>query len=180
MILLAGVSSFFIGSAIQPQMPEFAHDLGTDKADTKYTVLLAANAAGAVAGGLILESRGMLQPNPRTAIVLAILWCLSVAGFAASQSYALAVIMMVIAGFLNLTFSSMAQTLVQVHAPEQVRGRVIGLYNLANSGLRSFSGLTVGVLGSLIGVHWSLAASAMALLGACLALLAFAVKAEPG
>jgi MFS family permease len=174
MLVLAGVSSFFIGSAIQPQMPEFAHDLGANEADTKYSVLLAANAAGAVAGGLILESRGLLQAKPSTAIVLAILWCVSVAGFAASSNYVLAVALMVAAGFLNLTFSSMAQTLVQLHAPSETRGRVIGLYNLANSGLRSFSGITVGVLGSLIGIHWSLALSAVALLACCAVLLPFA------
>jgi MFS family permease len=176
MLALAGVSSFFIGSAIQPQMPEFAHDLGAEEADTKYSILLTANAAGAVAGGLILESRGLLQAKPPTAIVLAILWCLSVAGFAAATNYTLAVALMVVAGFLNLTFSSMAQTLVQVHAPTNVRGRVIGLYNLANSGLRSFSGVTVGVLGSLIGIHWSLALSALALLACCAVLLPFATK----
>jgi hypothetical protein len=70
----------------------------------------------------------------------------------------------------------MAQTLVQVHAPENARGRVIGLYNMANSGLRSFSGVTVGVLGSLIGIHWSLALSALALLACCAVLLPFAMK----
>jgi MFS family permease len=178
MIALAGLSSFFVGSAIQPQMPEFAYDLGAEQADVKYSMLLAANAAGAVAGGLILESRGLLQAKPSTAIVLAILWCLSIGGFAAAQSYPLALLLMLCAGFLNLTFSSMAQTLVQLQAPEQLRGRVIGLYNTANNGLRSFSGVTVGVLGSLIGIHWSLALSAMALLALCLALLAFAMRVD--
>ena len=175
MIALAGLSSFFIGS-IQPQMPEFAIDLGADKADVKYSMLLAANAAGAVAGGLILESRGLLPANPRSAIVLAILWCLVMTGFAAAPTYPLAVALMVCAGFLNLTFSAMAQTLVQLNAPGELRGRVIGLYNMANNGLRSFSGVTVGVLGSLIGIHWSLAASAMALLALCIALFAFAMR----
>jgi hypothetical protein len=58
----------------------------------------------------------------------------------------------------------MAQTLVQTRAPAHMRGRVIGLFNMSALGLRSFSGITVGVLGAWVGIHWSLAASALALL----------------
>ncbi len=176
MMLLGGVSSFFIGSALGAQMPEFAHDLGTGEAGVRYSVLLGANAAGAVAGGLILESRGLLHANPVSAVLLCILWCLSLAGFAASHSYALAVVLMVVAGFLNLAFGSMSQTLVQLHAPATMRGKLIGLYNTANNGLRTFSGVTVGMLGSLIGIHWSLIVSATGLLASCLVLLPFSMR----
>ena len=178
MILLAGVSSLFVGNAFQAQMPEYAHDLGTDEAGVRYSILLGANAAGALAGGLILESGGLLQPRPQTAIVFTLLWCLVIAGFAAATSYPLAVALMFVAGFLNLAFSAMSQTLVQVHAPAQLRGRLIGLFNTANNGLRAFSGVTVGLLGSLIGVHWSLALSALALLATTLALWAFSMRAR--
>ena len=178
MIALAGVSSFFIGNAFQAQMPEFAHDLGTGKAEYSYSVLLAANAGGAFIGGLILEARGLLQANARTAIVLTILWCISIAGFAMTDNYPLAVALMFVAGFLNLTFNSMAQTLVQVHAPPQLRGRMIGLYNMSNNGLRAFSGLTVGLLGAVIGIHGSLALSALVLLMIAMVLLAFSMRAH--
>ena len=177
MILLAGVSSFFVGNAFQAQMPEFAHDLGTEKADFSYSVLLAANAAGAFIGGVILESRALLQASPRTTIVLTILWCLSIAGFAVTDNYPLAVVLIFVAGFLNLAFNSMAETLVQVHAPAPVRGRMIGLYNMSNNGLRAFSGVTVGILGSAIGIHSSLALSALVLLMIAVVLLAFSMRA---
>jgi len=176
MIALAGVSSFFIGSGLTPQMPEFAHDLGTGEAGVRYSVLLGANAAGAVAGGVILEGRGLLPASPRSAIVLCLLWCISIAGFAAVSNYSIAVVLMVISGFLNLTFASMAQTLVQMHSPAPIRGRMIGLYNLSVNGLRAFSGVTVGVLGALIGIHWSVVVSAMALAASCFGLLAFTLR----
>ena len=176
MIALAGVSSFFIGSGLTPQMPEFAHDLGTGEAGVRYSVLLGANAAGAVAGGMILEGRGLLPASPRSAIVLCLLWCISIAGFAAVSNYSIAVVLMVVSGFLNLTFASMAQTLVQMHSPVQIRGRMIGLYNLSVNGLRAFSGVTVGVVGGLIGIHWSVVLSAMALAASCLGLLAFSLR----
>jgi hypothetical protein len=49
---------------------------------------------------------------------------------------------------------------------------MIGIYNLSSNGMRAFSGVTVGVGGSLIGIHWSLALSAAVLLVATLGLLA--------
>jgi hypothetical protein len=51
----------------------------------------------------------------------------------------------------------MAQTIVQMNAPEATRGRVLGVYNMAAAGLRMFSGVTVGLLGSVTNVHASLA-----------------------
>jgi hypothetical protein len=66
----------------------------------------------------------------------------------------------------------MAQTLVQIDAPPDKRGRVIGLFNMASLGLRAFSGISVGLVGSLIGVHWSLTLSALATLAIGGALLA--------
>ena len=51
---------------------------------------------------------------------------------------------------------------MQLNAPLDKRGRVIGLFNMASLGLRAFSGVSVGLIGSLIGVHWSLALSALA------------------
>ncbi len=178
MIALAGVSSFFVGNAFQAQMPEFAHDLGTEKAEFSYSVLLAANAGGAFIGGMILEARGLLQANARTAIILTILWCISIAGFAMTDNYPLAAVLMFVAGFLQLAYNSMAQTLVQIHAPPQLRGRMIGLYNMSNNGLRAFSGLTVGLLGAAIGIHWSLALSALVLMVIAGILLAFSMRAE--
>jgi MFS family permease len=178
MLLLAAISSMLVGNAFQAQMPEYAHDFGTEDADFSYAVLLAANAAGAIAGGLMLESRALLQARPRTAIVLTILWCLSIAGFAATTSYPLAIALMFVAGFLNLAFVAMAQALVQLEAPAHLRGRLIGLFHMSHNGFRAFSGVTVGVLGALIGIHWSLALSALVLLAATLVLLAFSMRAR--
>jgi MFS family permease len=175
MILLGGATSLLVGNAFQAQMPEFAHDFGHDKQDWAYSVLLGANAAGAAIGGLLLEGTGLLRPNARNAAICSILWCTAIVGFAACTSYPLAVALLFCAGFLNLTFLSMAQTLVQLRAPAQLRGRLIGLFNMSNNGLRAFSGVTVGVIGGLIGIHWSLAISAMILLAVTVALFAMVI-----
>jgi MFS family permease len=178
MVVLAGCVSFFVGSAFQATMPEFAHDLGTEKADLAYSALLGANAAGAVIGGFLLEGRGWLPPRVSTAMISAILWCLAITGFALSTSYYVSLLLLFTAGVLNLTFSSMGQTIVQLLSPPQLRGRLIGLFAMASLGLKAFSGVTVGVLGGLIGVHWSLALSAMVLLTITVALFALMIPGQ--
>ena len=164
MTLLAGGASFFIGGSYQAQMPGFANDLGHGDPGVAYSMLLAADAAGALVAGFVLESTGMLRARPRTALMLAIVWCAALAGFAMARNYPLALALLFTAGFFELSFSSMAQTLVQINAPAEARGRVIGLFNMSALGLRTFSGLTVGLAGSVVGVHNSLAASALVLL----------------
>lgn len=176
MTLLAGGAAFFVGNAYQAQMPDFAQQLGHGDPGVTYGMLLAADAAGALCAGLLLEKLPRLQPHPRTALALAVVWCLALAGFAGTHRYALALPLLFVAGFVDLSFNSMAQALVQLAAPPGQRGRVIGVFWMAGSGLRTFSGVTVGVLGTLIGVRGSLAASALALLAVIGAL---AVRTRP-
>jgi MFS family permease len=172
MTLLAGAASFFVGNAYSSQMPSLASDLGHGDPGVSYSALLAADAAGGLLAGIVLEGRGLLPPRPRTAIVLAMLWCAALAIFSLVKSYPLALGFLFAAGFLELSFNAMAQSLVQLNAPLDKRGRVIGLFNMASLGLRAFSGVSVGLLGSLIGVHWSLALSALATLAVAAGILA--------
>ncbi|MGA3123126.1 MAG: MFS transporter [Polyangiaceae bacterium] len=158
MMALAGAASFFIGNSYQAQMPGFAHDLGHGDPGVAYAVLLAADATGALIAGIVLESRGgIFKIRPASATLLAMAWALALFGFAWMRSYPFAIAFLFLAGFFELSFSSIAQTLVQMNAPDAMRGRVLGLYNMAAAGLRTFSGVTVGLMGSVATVHTSLA-----------------------
>jgi MFS family permease len=172
MTLLAGLSSFFVGNAYNAQMPGFAQDLGHGDPGVSYSMLLAADAAGGMLAGVVLEGRGLLPAKPSTAIILAMFWSGALTGFALASSYLVALVLLFSAGFFELSFNAMAQTLVQIHAPPDMRGRVIGLFNMASLGLRAFSGVSVGLIGSLIGVHWSLALSATVMLAIACGMLA--------
>jgi len=172
MTALAGGASMLIGQAYQPQMPEFARDLGHGNPGPAYQAVLNADAAGALFGAFILEGGNLLRPAPRTAMVLAMLWCCAMAAFSQTTLYPLALALLFAAGFLELSFNASAQTLVQLAAPAHLRGPIIGVFSMASLGLRCVSGLTVGVLGGLIGVHRSLAVAAAALLGLTAVLLA--------
>jgi len=120
----------------------------------------------------------LLRPAPRMAIVLALLWCCALVGFAVADIYAVALALLFAAGFLELTFNAMAQTLVQLNAHQEIRGRTLGLFNMASLGLRAFSGITVGLIGSITGVHWSLALSALVL--AAITCLLLSKARDPG
>ena len=173
MISLAGGASFFIGNSYQAQMPAFAVDLGHGDPGAAYTALLGADAAGALLAGLLLESgRGVFRTETSSALRLAALWALSLSAFALVRSYPFALVALFLAGFFELSFSSMTQTIVQLRAPASIRGRVLGLFNMSSGGLRAFSGVTVGLVGSLLTVHVSLALSAFAFMGTTLLLLA--------
>ena len=156
MILLAGAAAFLVANGYQAQMPEFARDLGHGNAGVDYAMLLGADAAGALTAGFALEASGWLQPRLATPFILVMIWCCALGSFAITTSYPLAVCLMFAAGFVELGFNSMNQTLVQIHAPAEIRGRVLGLYSMAQVGLRAFAGVSVGVVGSGIGIHHSL------------------------
>ena len=167
-----GATSFFVGTAFQAQMPEYAHQHGSDEADVWYTVLFSANAAGAVIGAVILETVAVLQGGVRAAIVCAAIWGAVMAIFPFVHGYAAAVTVLVLAGVFNIAYASMAQAVVQILAPPNLRGRVVGLFNTSMLGLRAGSGVTVGVLGAVIGVELSLTLSAVVVVAIALGLLA--------
>jgi MFS family permease len=167
---VAGIAAFFVGNAYQAQMPGFAHDLGHGDPGMSYFMLLAADACGAVVAGMVLESLSLLRPHPRTALLLAMAWAVAISTFAMVRVYPIALAVLFVAGMFELAFNSMAQTLVQMNAPPAIRGRVLGLFNMAALGMRAFSGVMVGLLGSLVGIHISLGVAAIAVL-LCTAML---------
>jgi hypothetical protein len=161
MMLLAAGASWFISNSYQAQMPAFAKDMGHVDPGLTYSLLLAADALGALLAGLFWEYLGQRSP-PTTgrALGYALLWSVSMGLFAIADQYHIALILLLVAGFAELTSNASAQAIVQTQAPVHIRGRVIGLFNMAALGLRFGSGLTVGVLGGWLGIHGSLLAAA--------------------
>ncbi len=172
MIILGGLGSFFVGASMQSAMPIFAQDLGAggaatgegvDGASLAYGVLLFANGAGGVIGGILMEATGRIRPTVLAAVISTAVYGVSSFFFAITASYPVAVALLVVGGVANLASMSIGQTVVQLLAPPADRGRVIGVYGVSANGLRAGSGFTVGLLGAAIGVHWSLGLSAASL-----------------
>jgi MFS family permease len=160
MIALAGLSSFFVGSAMQTVMPAIAGDIGAASGGTAYGVLLFANGLGGVLGGLLLEGTGWLRLSVRAAIWSTAVYGASSMLFAFSHDYVVALLLLVVGGVANLAVMSITQTVVQLLAPSDKRGQVVGLYGVGANGMRVGSGLTVGFLGALVGLRVSLGLSA--------------------
>ena len=79
-------------------------------------------------------SVGPASGDAGTAIVLAMLWTAVAARRSPrSRIYPLAIALLFAAGFFELSFNTMAQTLVQLNAPAEIRGRVVGLFNMAGA-----------------------------------------------
>ncbi len=180
MIALAGLASFFIGNSYHAQMPSFAQDLGQGDPGVRYGVLLGADACGALLAGLVLERVAKMRASLVKVWIFAIGWCASLGAFALTGDYGFAVVLLFAAGFCEFSFSSMAQTLTQLNAPEKMRGRVVGLFNMSALGMRSFAGITVGLMGGLIGVHHSLAGAALVLASLIIVCgMAFGLRRRP-
>jgi MFS family permease len=156
-------------------MPIFAQDLGAGSAGTAYGILLFANGAGGVIGGVLMEATGRIPPTVGAAVLSTLLYGASTLLFAVLGNYPLALVMLVIGGVANLASMSIGQTVVQLLAPPADRGKVIGVYGVSANGLRFGSGVTVGLFGAVVGVHWSLGLSAAAL---CVGTLAAAYPAR--
>jgi MFS family permease len=172
MIILAGLGSFFIGSAMQTVMPTIAGTTTGISSGTAYGLLLVANGLGGVLGGLLLEGTGWIRLSVRAALWSTLVYGASTVFFAVSHDYLVAAPLLVIGGIANLAVLSITQTVTQLRAPREKKGQVIGVYGTAANGMRIGSGFTVGLAGAAIGLRPALALSAAAL---CACVLALAV-----
>jgi MFS family permease len=170
MIVLAGLGSFFVGSAMQTAMPSIASTTTGISSGTAYGVLLFANGLGGVLGGLLLEGTGWIKLTVRAALWSTVVYGASTVFFALSHDYLIAAPLLVVGGIANLAALSVTQTVVQLRAPREKKGQVIGVYGVGANGMRIGSGITVGFLGAAVGLRPALGWSSAALC-ACVAIL---------
>jgi len=169
-MVLQGAVALFIGVALVPLLPDFGGHLGVPDG-TGYAVLVSAMAAGAVIAGVSIEAIGRMPSNVRVAIVSGTLFALAVLVFALSDSYALSIGALVVAGAGNLVTLSTSQTIVQLEAPPERRGRFVGAAGMTAQGFQSFSGLLMSLFAIGLGVGGGVAVSAGCLLVVAVALL---------
>jgi MFS family permease len=179
LLLVLVISTFCLNfNVLLPVLAKKTLDAGP----RTFGALSASFGAGALFGGLLAAAQG----RARTSLMI-----LGAAGFGASQlliaadtTVWLACVLLVLAGISFTTWSSNANSIVQLAAPDHLRGRVIGLYFFAFAGTGSLGGL---VSGSLIhvggtplafGVAGAVAIASAAVIGRLLRPKAVPMRAE--
>ncbi|MGP9681615.1 MULTISPECIES: MFS transporter [unclassified Brachybacterium] len=165
MIALAGLIAVCVGSSLTVSMPNFADALGAgDEGGLGYGLLLFANGIGGVVGGFLLEATGIIKADVKAAVVAAVMFGLTSLVVATTSHYGIAVVALVVGGVANLAATSVGQAIVQLRAPADQRGRVVGVYGMIGSGMRTGNGITLAGLGALVGVSGAVAVGGVGLM----------------
>jgi MFS family permease len=116
------------------------------------SVLVTAQGIGAVAGALMLA--WVARTVGRARMVTSALFALPIALllYGVAPSFGLAVVALVVVGACYIGVLSGLNTVVQVHAPPEARGRVLGLYMLALGTIYPLGALAQGQLADIEGI----------------------------
>ncbi|OGQ80099.1 MAG: hypothetical protein A3F90_12595 [Deltaproteobacteria bacterium RIFCSPLOWO2_12_FULL_60_19] len=137
-------------------MPVFARDVLSVGAPG-LGLLLMAPGAGAIVGGLTLASARRFPRSHHLLFFLAAGFGCAIILFAASRTFFLSLLFLFVAGGFQTTFLSFTATLLQSHAVETNRGRIMALYGLINRGLGPMGGFPFGLVATAIGAPWTVA-----------------------
>ena len=122
-------------------LPVFAKGVFHGGPET-YTFLLASSGLGSVAGALTVAAMGHVKNKGHIALIMLILLGGGIASFALSKYVPLTCILLFVAGAALMGAFAMISSLVQLITSNEMRGRVMSVYNVAFRG--------GGPIGSLI------------------------------
>jgi predicted MFS family arabinose efflux permease len=126
-------------------LPVFAKDVFHSGPKT-FTILLVWSGLGSVAGALTVAAMGNIHNKGRVALLM--LMCLGggMAGFALSKYLILSCILLFLSGAALIAVFAMIQSLVQLITGNEMRGRVMSVYNVAFRGGMPFGSVASGWL----------------------------------
>jgi len=149
----------FLGHAFHSLLPIFATDvLGSDARG--YSLLLAGSGAGALLAAVYLAYAREVRRRGLLIVGAAMAEMAAIAFFALSTSYAVALLLLVAVGVATVLTQSVTNTMIQLAAPDQIRGRVMGAYHWGTQGLRVVNGPVLGALALAVGTPLAVAGTA--------------------
>jgi MFS family permease len=149
LIVLAAATTF-LGFAVLTFLPIFARTVFHEGADT-YSHLMAFSGAGSILGALIVAWLGKFPKMGWTALIVQAVYGLLIIAFAVSRMLWLSDILLFLTGAALMVVFSTVTSLVQMIAPNEMRGRVMSIYMLAFRGGMPIGSLVSGYLATLIG-----------------------------
>lgn len=123
-------------------------------------ILLTAVGVGSITGALIVASlpaharRGWLLTLGNLGLPFTLLI------FANTSSMLFALGLMLLAGLGHVLQNAMANTLLQINTPDQLRGRVMGQYSLVTQGMSNLGGLQAGFMADSFGAPFAISIGA--------------------
>src|SRR6266481_2561912 len=164
-ILLLFLAVGVFGWSYAVLMPAFARDV-LGRGANGYGILMSASGAGAFVGALLVATFGHVF-TPRK-IALGGVWLFSAAMLALSftKSFPVALVFLFAAGFGMLLFFSTSNTVLQTIVPDEMRGRVMGVWSLVFGAMIPLGSLEAGAV-----AHWAGTPFALGF-GACICTLA--------
>ncbi|MCU0247482.1 MAG: MFS transporter [Bryobacter sp.] len=148
-IVLAFLMTFF-GLPLVVFLPVIAKEVFKKGPET-YTLLLACSGMGSVAGALLVAGLGNIPHKGRWSLLALVLLGIFMFCFALSPFLWLSCVLVFLAGGALIGTFSMITSLVQFLTPDEMRGRVMSVYNVAFRGGMPIGSLVCGELVHLFG-----------------------------
>lgn len=149
LIVLAAATTF-LGFAVLTFLPIFAQKVFHEGADT-YSHLMAFSGAGSIVGALLVAWLGKYKKMGLTALLVQAVYGALIIAFAASRTLWLSDLLLFLTGAALMIVFSTVTSLVQLIAPNDMRGRVMSIYMLAFRGGMPLGSLVSGWLAGWIG-----------------------------
>jgi len=141
-------------------MPAFAHDV-LNLGANGYGLLMAGSGVGALAAALTVASAGHLLPTRRMALGGVWIFSSALVLFAFTPNLYLGVILLALVGFGLVLYFSTSNTVLQSIVPDEMRGRVMGIWALIFGGMIPLGSLEAGLLADAIGTPATMAIGAL-------------------
>ncbi len=141
----------FLGIPIIVFLPVFAKDVFGGNEAT-YTLLLSVEAVGAIAGALLVAARGKRSNIGRDSLLGLVALGVFEALFGFSRHLWLSLAFVFFGGVALISCFALLSSLVQMVATDEMRGRVMSIYNIAFRGGMPIGSLVTGALAPLVGV----------------------------
>jgi len=129
LVVLAFLTTL-LGFSLNGFLPVFVEEVFKRGPET-YTLLLVSSGSGAVCGGLIVAALGRLRHQGRLALMILTVLGTLITGFALSHWLPLSCVLLFCGGAAIMASASLMLSLVQLIVTDQMRGRVMSVYNLA-------------------------------------------------
>ncbi len=140
-----------------------------------YGLLMAASGLGAVTGALFVASLPASARRGRWLTLGNLNFPMLLVGMALSRSFAVTLALLVGIGFSFVAQNALANTLIQITVPDELRGRVMSFYSLTFQGMMRLGGMQAGLMGDYLGAPMAVGVGALA----CLAYGAFVAWRYP-